>query len=65
MGFYRDKKCQKCGDEYYGTASSRYCLTCKTDKLLAKEKESLIKLKEYYAHLPTLPSTRRTNGTSA
>jgi hypothetical protein len=29
MGFIKTKTCQKCGESYQGTASSKYCIVCK------------------------------------
>lgn len=43
MGYLKDKKCQSCGSDYMGTASSKYCLTCKVDIMDEQKKHYSIK----------------------
>lgn len=36
--FDKPKVCMKCGTDYVGTASSKYCLDCRADLLDNREK---------------------------
>lgn len=50
MGFYKDKVCQHCGNDYSGTASSKYCLICKVDIMDQRNKEANARYKEKKKH---------------